>query len=545
MTEIMALAKGDSRISTQEKMPPVLKLDLEIGDPDVVQELFKVPEGSPRQARALTALRIGILAIRQASGVIDGLEVRREGDRLLAQVREFLNANAVAFQNSLTTALKQYFDPSTGHLDQRLDRLLKKEGELERVLRQHVGGDMSTLAQTLAAQVGEKSPIFRLLSPEQADGVLAAMKSAIEAELQAQREAILKQFSLDDKDTVISRLIVQITDANAKLKNGLAEDLEAVRGEFSLDNPNGALSRLVQHFSPENADSAISKMARLLEATNGKIEESLSLDKENSPFYRLRRELLQVIETQGKAQNLFYADVRAALAAEKAREQEAARSTRHGGVFEDAVGELVQQEAQRTRDVFEATGKTLGHVPDCKVGDHAITLGDDSAAPGQRIVVEAKEDKSYKKVRDALDELQVARDNRQAQVGIFVFSRLSAPKGIEPLTRYGQDIVVVWDREDDTTDVYLKAAISVARAVISRAAVAKEKSDVDFTVVDNAVLAIAADAKALAEIGTWAKTIKNNGEKIIERAVELKVDFEKQVGLLNEHLGLIKAEVAE
>src|SRR5439155_13414045 len=49
----------------------------------------------------------------------------------------------------------------------------------------------------------------------------------------------------------------------------------------------------VDQFSRHDEDSVFSRMSRVLEATNSKVEASLTLDDENSPLYRLRRELLQ------------------------------------------------------------------------------------------------------------------------------------------------------------------------------------------------------------------------------------------------------------
>src|SRR5439155_5757113 len=61
-----------------------------------------------------------------------------------------------------------------------------------------------------------------------------------------------------------------------------------------------------------------------------------------------------------------------------------------------------------------------------KTGDHVITLGETTGAPGVRIAVEAK-DQKYK-AKEAMDELQEAKKNRGAVSGIFVFT-----KGCEPL----------------------------------------------------------------------------------------------------------------
>ena len=52
-------------------------------------------------------------------------------------------------------------------------------------------------------------------------------------------------------------------------------------------------------------------------------------------------------------------------------------------------------ESQRFNDPTEATGTTTGAIKNCKMGDFVTVRGPDSAAPGARIVWEAKDDKSY------------------------------------------------------------------------------------------------------------------------------------------------------
>jgi len=128
------------------------------------------------------------------------------------------------------------------------------------------------------------------------------------------------------------------------------------------------------------------------------------------------------------------------IASLQARKEEAARSTQHGHAFEDQLGLVIAAEAQRLNDPYVPTGCTAGAIKNCKTGDFVSILGPDSAAPNARVVWEAKEDKSYD-LRRALSEIEEARKNRQAQVGVFVFSRNTAPNTLQSFARYGSDLV--------------------------------------------------------------------------------------------------------
>ena len=79
-------------------------------------------------------------------------------------------------------------------------------------------------------------------------------------------------------------------------------------------------------------------------------------------------------------------------------------------------------------------------------------------------MVEAKENASCDLIK-TLDEAQTARTNRQANVCVFVHSVKTAPANIPVFQRYGSDIVVQWDADDDALDVWLQAALMVATAL--------------------------------------------------------------------------------
>ncbi len=364
-------------------------------------------------------------------------------------------------------------------------------------------------------------------------------------------KSIARQFSLDEKDSALSRLVSEITEKNGVLRKDLSNDLEHIRKEFSLDNEDGALARLVgrvekahrtilSEFSADNEQSALSKIARLLDSTDKKIDSSLSLDHEDSPLCRLRREIVSVIDGMSKANTEFQEQVRVTLESLKVRRAEAARSTTHGLDFQDVVGGFVQQQAQRHGDLFESTDDSAGVISRCKVGDFVVTLGQESAAPDAKIVFEAKEDRSYT-LKDALAELQTARENRKAQVGVFVFSREAAPEGVEPLSRWGQDVVLVWDAEDPHTDIIFKAAMSVARMIAVQDRKVSEEVTADVTEMQSAIDALCRDVGILDEIIKCATAAQNHCEKIVTKAGGLKKKIDANMVKLQDHVEALAA----
>ena len=168
-----------------------------------------------------------------------------------------------------------------------------------------------------------------------------------------------------------------------------------------------------------------------------------------------------------KKNQLFQEEVKVSLAKIVTQREEADRSTRHGLAFEDAVCEFIIRQSQHAGDVATPTGHTTGLIKNCRVGDCVIELGPDSAAPGALITVEAKEEDGYSLAK-AREEIETARKNRGADWGVFVFSKKTAPPNLEPFARYGSDFIVVWDAEDTSTDVFLKAGIIAARALCFR-----------------------------------------------------------------------------
>jgi len=501
--------------------PAPLPLTLEVLDPEVVAELVKYPEGRERERFGLGALRLGVIALRQARGELDSAAIRSAGEEILHRLEQLLTERGTRITGDISSALRQYFDPATGALPQRIESLLKQDGDLERALRQHVGPGNSTIAKALEEHLG---PLLKLLSPEDADGLKVRIQSMLEEAFEEQQKRILKEFSLDSEDSSLSRLVRKVRDTNGDLTADVKGQVDALIGEFSLDKPDSALSRLVGKV--ENAQKLIGA--------------SLTLDDENSPLSRLKRELQSTINSIAENNTKFQTEVRETLAKLETHRVTAAKSTLHGLTFEDRLGELLPVEASRLNDVYEAVGTTTGAISYCKIGDFVITLGPDSAAPNSRIVWEAKSNKSYN-LADARRELDQARKNRQAQVGVFVFAKGAAPDGTEPFARYGNDVIIVWDPEDPASDLYVKAAYSVARALVIRETHESAESEAAVAAIEKATLAIEKQLEHLGQIKTWADTVKNNGEKISERAEKLQEALAEQVENLNNQIKTLKS----
>ena len=520
----MSQALQEASASHTGDLPEQIFLDLVVQDRDSIAELIKHSSGPDRDRYALDALKIGLLALRRASTNFDAEFIQAETRRLLESLRQQLDNHAHASHQKIAASLKEHFDPESGRFSERVRSLTSDNGDLARLLRTQIDGEDSRLAKTLLAHVGKESPLMSQLDPDQSKGLLATLRQSVELQLGQQRDRLLKEFSLDNSDSALSRLIRELTTKHGDLTKDLQTKIDVVVKEFSLDEENSALSRLVQ-----NVDRA-----------QRTITSEFSLDNENSALRRLKSELTKLIDAQVKSNAAFQEEVKIALGKLSAQRQEELRSTRHGDSFEDAVIAYLQHDAQRRGDIAEATGRRSGRISRCMVGDAVVQLSPESAAPGARIVVEAKEDKDYT-IAKALTELEVARKNRDAQIGVFVFSKRWAPADLDSLARFGSDLVLVWDAEDPLTDVFFKAALEIARAVCVRSRDEAKQQSLDFSPIDQAILEIEKRVQKLDQIGTFAETIQRSSEKILNQVKKDQKALAKQLEKLNEGLDGVRA----
>src|SRR3954470_15602738 len=204
-----ALRNGRSPEENDGELP--ILLELVIDDREVIRALSEYPEGEVRNQYAAEALKIGVVALRHVGGMITADQFRRDGDRFLGGLEKSLEEHKQTVQVQIENKLKEYFDPKDGRFTDRVQRLVAHDGELSVLIKSFVDGENSMFARTLVSHVGRDSAIMKMLDPRQSDGLLTSLSKTVDGQLTQQRDHLLKEFSLDNKDGALTRLITQLT----------------------------------------------------------------------------------------------------------------------------------------------------------------------------------------------------------------------------------------------------------------------------------------------------------------------------------------------
>ena len=206
------------------------------------------------------------------------------------------------------------------------------------------------------------------------------------------------------------------------------------------------------------------------------------------------------------------------------------RVTQGGEIFENDLGDVLKFIAQGANDIFQPTGTLTGE--DGKVGDFIIILGNECHAPGEKIAIEAKRNKGYT-LGKILEECKDARSNRGAQVCIFVWDKeLSSRNKLPPIQRHENDIVVLWEAADTTTDIYLEVAYWLARSLVipkrGEQLTAQFRRDRLFKNFDEVILQV--------EI---LETIRQSGERIRKEGKTVRDSCASILEVLREKISII------
>ena len=453
-----------------------------VNDPITLKALSNVP-AEHQQDFIERALSIGVVALDAATKQAEAI---RLGD-IGTDIKEYLSTFKDDMAKEVEEVMGSYFDPKSGKFEKRIETLLKGEdgGEIGRLLENKFKGDDSPLQKSLNKFLGPESEFTKKLDPDNTGGVVNDMKSAIEKVVSTQISEVLVEFDLNNENGALKRLTTQIEDDSGKLG-------KEIKDIFDLNNQSSQLSVFKKTIFDE-----VESIKEIFNDFNQKVGERLAIDK-----------------------------------VEK-------KTTIGGNRFEDAVIDFIIKNCSGGV-ITEAVGNVAGVIPHSKKGDLLITMGSDAVGAGRKIVVEIKNVKN-KSIESASEELIEAKRNRKADVGVFVFSKESAPKGLGNLERNGKDIFVIWDPDSNDYDGYLEAAISFSKALIAQDK-SHESNNYDAAkTLEDAIESLGQSIKYLDSMAGSTKTIQNQVDSLNKDINTARKKVSTQVVLLNGLLDSFKA----
>ena len=288
-------------------------------------------------------------------------------------------------------------------------------------------------------------------------------------------------------------------------------------------------------FDEDRRDSAIGRMRGLLgsyfDGDASRLAQLLDPTRMGSPLHQFRGEVAKGFEALNER-------LTAIEAAATARAGERARAAAKGDDFEDLLEGMLADVVRGSDHVVERTSDEAGNVLRSKKGDFVLTL-DPATTRGAavRIVVEAKDRTvSGRAMRDEIGE---AKRNRDAAVGLVVFSTAHAPAGIAPFDVRMGDVYCAIDPADPQPAT-LDAAMRLAR-LLALAAMRESDGDIDTAAVHEALERVRAELDAvrglktkLTTIGTAAKAVNAGLDQlrdgIVARIAEAEAELRVGAG---------------
>ncbi len=480
-------------------------------------ELFLQLSDEQREQLAHDAWLIGLRALGNAHAQAQQAKLQDVGSALVHDIDRQLRAHVEEQQRTVASVLAKFFDPKDGQVSQRLAAFVDDQGVLAKLLEKYLAPQNSVLAHTLARQVGETSPLFKKLSPTESDGLVQVLEAQLRTVMNEGHAELVRALDPLAEDGAVARFLKSLRD---ELK-GADED---------------RAKQLAAALDANDDRSLISRLARDTHAARQVVLEAVNPDAPGSPMAIMRTTLANLLKEQGAVQlemqrqqharqELFEKEVREALARMETKRNHDQKSARGGFDFEDAVIRFVATAVQGAPCVFEVTGNTIGQVDRCKKGDAVVRFTAESAFEGAGVVFEAKRDATYT-VQRALDELDEARRNRGAHVGVFVMAESHASATFPRFARHGNNVLVVWDDRDPASDPRLHAAVLLGLALVARARTVGDEGDL--AALRDIDARIEAEVERLTKMEKSAEATRRGAETI---AIELS-SGKKALGVL-------------
>jgi len=296
--------------------------------------------------------------------------------------------------------------------------------------------------------------------------------------------------------------------------------------------PHSDFGKLVD---PDNNRGLLQRIqdvvALKLQESSSSVLQQFSFDSDDSALSRLRREVNKQVEAIKQENAQFFAELKAHFGIQQARKEEACKGTQKGRDFEALVYEHVAALGRSLGDITENLTGTPGNIPRCKTGDYVSTLSSESGALGKKFVIEAKNEQGYS-LRDSIEELARAKENRDACVGMMIFTDECCPPEIGKFRIVGDDILLSINPDsivEGEPNFYLESAYRIARAIVVAERNQQLISKVDVARINAALAAIEAICERFAEIHKKAASVKQSASAIEELAAQMRPEIEHRL----------------
>ena len=205
----------------------------------------------PRATRnqyAAEAMKIGVLALRHVSGQVNTDIFRREGDQLVVGLQKTLDQHKNTVHDQIENKLKEYFDPQG-----RPFHRPRSAARRHRTASYRSFSKASSTAKTRCLPA-RWSPTSAAIAHYE-NSRPAAIRWTADLAQQKRRRAtepasatdLLKEFSLDNKDGCSSPADQRAHEQSRRRQQSIQTKIDVIIKEFSLNEENSALSRLVQN----------------------------------------------------------------------------------------------------------------------------------------------------------------------------------------------------------------------------------------------------------------------------------------------------------
>ena len=284
----------------------------------------------------------------------------------------------------------------------------------------------------------------------------------------------------------------------------------------------------------EKLDTFAKEMHRVIGQSSTNINETFSMDSENSPLKALKSDLIESSQNLNKQVTDKIDAVNAKVEAINTKRQIIMNSTKKGLPFEDSVFEVLAQIATASADEAIKTGQTSGLIKNCKKGDVTVSVNKlASRGHNVNIVFEAK---SMAMSRDEWrKELNLAMTNRAAEISVAVVQTVDQmPNKSRTSIQDNQQLMVAFDPEFDDPAV-LACIYNVAKTyAVSRSL---EGTQVNFKVIQEAVQQLQFSISDLESIEGALKTSHKALEKIDSARINIKGTIQNQSQRLSSLIG--------